>query len=142
MKQKRVSIKGILLGFLIDVGVSIGGTIVIAIVLMIQNGIPENPESIMTPCTYGLSLVVAFLGTTLGGFVTGKIAKKSEVFNASLMGLLSVLTAIPFMNGPLLYDVAGYGLTIPFAILGGYLAIKKNTSNQRTHSITASGGSE
>ena len=47
------------------------------------------------------------------------------------MGLLSLLSAIPFMNGPLIYDLAGYGLTIPFAILGGYLASKKNMSSHK-----------
>ena len=145
MKQKKISIKGIILGCLVDWAISLGAGlaigIVTAIVSIIRNGIPENPEifakNIMTPTIYGLALVVGSLGTFIGGFVTGKIAKRSELLNAGLMGLLSLLSAIPFMNGPLVYDAVGYGLTIPLAIMGGYLALKKNTSNNRLQAIDA-----
>ncbi len=144
MKQMKISIKGILFGCLVDWAFSLGLGMIIgivaAIVSIVRNGMPDNSAmfvaSIMTPGLYGFALVTGFLGTILGGFVAGIIAKRYELLNAGLMGLISLLTAIPFMGkNPLIYNVAGYGLTIPFAILGGYLASKNNMSNQKLQPI-------
>lgn len=139
MKQKKISTKGVLLGCLADwaftLGTGMATGIAAAVISIIRNGPPDNPEAvsenIMTSGLHGLALVMAFSGTILGGFVAGRISTCYELRNASLMGLLSLLTALPFMNGPLSYDVLGYGLTIPCAILGGYLASKKNTCSHR-----------
>jgi hypothetical protein len=64
------------------------------------------------------------LGSFLGGFVAGRMAKTAEIKNTLLMGLLSNATGFAFFHmAETWVMVAGSAMTFAAATLGGYLAL-------------------
>jgi hypothetical protein len=62
----------------------------------------------------------------LGGFVTGKIAKSHEILNSAFLGVIVVIFGILFWNRfPLWFNLFGLFFTVPIAMLGGKVSIKK-----------------
>ena len=75
------------------------------------------------------TLVFGTASTVLGGFLAARIARTVPYFNALAFGLsgllLSAFAVDP--NAPAWFKVIGFGLTLPAALFGGYLA------KQRSH---------
>lgn len=64
--------------------------------------------------------------TVLGGGVAGVVARRDPVWHALAAGILSLLTSILMLLGgheqPFWFTVTGIVLTLPAALLGGFLA--------------------
>ncbi len=103
--------------------------ILITIVLMAKGQTSKDVMADMTPGpNASIPLLLALsgigaVGSLLGGFVTGWIARHHRLFNAFLTGSISVLTAVYFIKEyPIWYDCLGVVLTIGPAVAGGYFA--------------------
>lgn len=74
-----------------------------------------------------VSMVVGAGCTVLGGYVAARIARQRFLLHALAAGVMSLVLGIllfPQDNGPYagLMALIGYGLHLPLAIFGGYLA--------------------
>ncbi|MBI4691074.1 MAG: hypothetical protein HY754_12545 [Nitrospirae bacterium] len=132
--MKDLNVKAILIGFLVDIGGTFAFSMVfgiIAAVLLFAAGrdIKELEEFPKTDAFRILMPVVGIMFTVLGGFITGRIAKKAAIKNAFVMGLASALFGV----STILFYPAGAGLwlesaslllTISASMLGGYLCTK------------------
>ena len=140
-KEKKISIKAIVVGLITDIGGSLITGIIVGIIFgviisasQVKQGVPPaelrnvDYEGILraNPVFYPLSVMVALGFTFLGGWVTGRIAKTKEILNATIMGLLSLVIGLLFLESmkadPLWYKLVAYGLTVPAAMVGGYVA--------------------
>ena len=129
----KIKIKAIFLGALVDFGGSIIiGSLLIGIGFAIyyaKQGVPMGEiESKMYSDTLPLvtSIIVGYIFTFLGGFVTGKIAKSHEILNSAFLGFIVVIFGIPFWNRfPIWFNLFGLFFTVPIAMLGGKVSIKK-----------------
>jgi hypothetical protein len=123
-KVRHISLKAILIGALLD----IGGSLVVGSVMVFALG--EDPAD---PANWSWASHVSFLiigtaFTCLGGFVAARIAKSKELLHSAIVGApamalgLVSLPLVPISGFLVWYSVAGVLLTIPVAMLGGYLA--------------------
>lgn len=131
----KINSKAVLLGILVDiVGTFTLGLLITMILLGIyyaSQGIPvDEMETFMKndiPSLF-ITIAIGFYFTFLGGFVAGRVAKSDEVLNASIVGIVGVLFLLFFWNeSPLGVNLIGLTFTIPVAMLGGKLSIKKST---------------
>ncbi|HXX02669.1 MAG TPA: hypothetical protein VEJ00_15740, partial [Candidatus Acidoferrales bacterium] len=77
-----------------------------------------------------VSMVVGGCFTVLGGYVAGRVARHSFLKHAAIAGALSLVLGILLFRadeGPYSGIVAllGYGLHLPLALLGGWLASRR-----------------
>lgn len=130
----KINNKAVLLGILVDiVGTFTLGLLIIMILLGIyyaSQGIPvDEMETYMKndiPSIF-ITIAVGLYFTFLGGFVAGRVAKSDEVLNASIVGIAGVLLSLFFWNESSLgINLIGLTFTIPVAMLGGKLSIKKS----------------
>ncbi|OCT12444.1 hypothetical protein A8709_31965 [Paenibacillus pectinilyticus] len=74
-------------------------------------------------------LVLGLFWTFLGGFLTAKVAKRGELFNAAIIGVIGAgigFDSILTNDGvPLWYEWIGFVAIVPVALIGGYLALKR-----------------
>lgn len=80
-----------------------------------------------------LFLVVGLFWTFLGSYLTAKVAKRAEFFNAAIIGVIgagigfdSILTDDV---SPLWYELIGLVAIVPVALLGGFLALKRKKTS-------------
>ena len=77
-------------------------------------------------------LFIAFysaLFTVLGGYLAARVAKYAEYLHAGAVAALLLLTQLPFVgrpNVPAWADMLLLAPLLPFALLGGHLAKKRN----------------
>lgn len=131
-EKKPIHIKAIVIGALADFGASQGALVVLVLMLTIGNSEKiTSQEQLMELITGSIPrLVIVMLvglgGTVLGGYVSGRIARHREMFHGGLVGLASVVIALPFVGSGLhLVHLTGAALAIPAGMLGGMLALKK-----------------
>lgn len=127
--MRRIRIKAVVLGVLVDVGGSlisgVGLGIVLAILLLARGGgdpaALERLESAWWMLATGFFMGIAF--TILGGFVAGRVAGEREVLHGAVTGGVSALLAIPLsLTMPLWYALLCF-VAVPFAaMLGARLA--------------------
>ena len=129
----KINNKAVLLGILVDiVGTFTLGLLILGILLGIYYSSQEIPldemETYMKndiPSLF-LTIAVGLYFTFLGGFVAGRVAKSDEVLNASIVGIAGVLLLLFFWDESLLgVNLIFLIFTIPVAMLGGKLSIKK-----------------
>lgn len=135
----KISIKAILIGILVDIcGSTLVGFVfgfILAVVLITQgvpridaqtqvNSIIQNPSFLVGGLFMGLGF------TFLGAFVAAHIAKTAEFIHAGSVGAIICLLSLLFPSRPLpvWYSRVGFLLTVPVAILAGYLAKNKNNN--------------
>ncbi len=129
-----ISIKALALGALTDIGGSLifGFALgLIVIVVWLAQGIPLNQLAgrEKDPILVVPVLIAGWGFTLLGGFVAGRVAKKSEVMHGGLVGLIAVLTGICFWGStPLWYGIVSLLGVIPFGMAGGRLSVVKRSS--------------
>jgi hypothetical protein len=121
-------------GLLTDIVGSIFVGVGLAILIGIVTTTSSDPS--VTCSTLRQSFPVRLIGlfgttlsTVLGGYVAGRLAKTNSIPNSLVVGLLSLLlalvTAATFPGvTPLWKIIAGSIVTIPAAVLGGYIAAK------------------
>ncbi len=135
-RLKNVNIKAVLLGSLVDIGGTlVSGTIYLLAlyiaILVRQAGMEGADELSIEQITEGtgfqLTALVIGLGyTMLGGFVAASVAKGEKMLQAGVMGGISLLFSLFFLEAAhIWFDITGLLLTLPLALLGGYLAMEE-----------------
>ena len=79
------------------------------------------------------SLVIGTLTTVLGGYATGRIAKQLPLINACAVGVIGIGLGIILGSpgeSPWWFNTIGYLTNVPAAIVGGYLARRKNEGSR------------
>ncbi|MGZ3661190.1 MAG: TIGR04086 family membrane protein [Bdellovibrionota bacterium] len=134
-KAKSLSPRGILLGTAVDLGGSLAAGVLLFLEFTVASNI-QDPKSIQVLFFSKTSNLIAslcsgFLFTFLGGFVAGKVAKKSELLNGAASSIVCFLLSFAISLGhesptPSWYNWTCYFLTLPVAVLGGYFAFRHN----------------
>ena len=132
--RSNLNIRAIGIGVLVDIGGTIVAALIFAIVYSIilsqQGYSPDEIESMMTTSSfvYFVGLILGLGCTVLGGFVCGRITKREEVKHSALVGLVGLVLALLSTGGPepIWYQIIGVILTVPLAVVGGYIAYTKN----------------
>jgi len=136
----RISIKGILLGFLTDLagsmtvglifGIAVGG--VAMAIASSQGGRLQNHMELVhqistSPFVLLTGGLIGLCCTGLGGYVAGRIGRQAPLLNAALLGVLSegLTYFLSSRDAPLWFTVFGYAGVFPVALLGGWLASRR-----------------
>ncbi len=103
------------------------------IVAAIVGGDGASQDEIITRINDSLGLLVSTFAvglgfTAIGGYVAAAVAKKRPIAHAAAVGVLSLITSLSLSlvgpsDGPLWLQVAGYALTIPAAMFGGWFRL-------------------
>jgi len=135
--MSSISIKAIAIGSLIDIGGSMltGGvyTFVYAILLASENVPPEEMQRrvLADPAYYIITLIMGLAFMVLGGYVAARIARAREIMHAFWVGVVAIGISLLFLSGadtsmyPAWYLPVSFGLTVPAAVLGGYVAQRR-----------------
>ena len=130
--MERVSIKGVFLGVLADIGGSVLASALL-LSLFVGDAIapdmpPEDVEQVMRRLSQDgafltISLLLGLAFTGLGGYVAARVARRELYLNAGLVGVISLLLGLLFGGqAPFWFEAAGVLLIVPVALYGGYLA--------------------
>lgn len=85
----------------------------------------RNVPLMSTAILLGSSAVI------LGGGITAYVAKVNRMRNASLMGFLLLFIMIPLSrNTPFWFNALGFAITVPCALLGGWMVDKLHQRQQ------------
>jgi hypothetical protein len=128
--MKKIRIKAIIFGSLVDIGGSLATGIFMSIAIVV--GCAMSPYSldnmVHTPFFLASNLVLGLAGTFFGGFTAGKFADGYELRHSAVTGLIAILFSLPFLgriNTPW-FDITGIAGSIPAAVLGGFFSMKSN----------------
>ena len=132
--RSYLDIKAIGIGVLVDIAGSLITALIFAIVYSIilsqQGHSTTEIESMMTGSSfvYLVSLILGLGCTVLGGFVCARIAKREEVKHSAIMGVGGLVLSLLSTGDPepVWYLIIGVILTVPMAVVGGYIAYTKN----------------
>jgi hypothetical protein len=98
--------------------------------VLASSGIPEREvvERMKGPSGLLLSLIIGLGCTTLGGYVAGRISRRSEVSLGAAVAVAGMVFGTFFRESglPLWYDIAGFAGMIPCGIAGGHFAAEYN----------------
>ncbi|MGD0632115.1 MAG: hypothetical protein ABR987_22515 [Terracidiphilus sp.] len=130
----KVSIKGVLLGGVVDVLSSlIFGVLFAVLVIVFFHVFGRVPHKTVTasPLFETSLIMIGVAGSTLGGFVAARLAKHDELLNAGLSSYLCVLLGIYEWSRGIdhspSYAQALLMISGPvFSLLGGYLRLRQN----------------
>ena len=154
-KDRKINIKAIMLGFITSF---IGATITVVIASFIYFIIYDLTHTHIGPpltfeqrqiagayaaqkpdVTLIIIIIILFCFNLLGGWITGKIAKNSEIINSAIMGFIFLLISAIQIGpdySPLWRDLSELIPIIPGAILGGYIAYKKRKTSNNSLQMT------
>lgn len=129
----RVSIKGVLLGILTDIGGSIAAGMILLPLFaggnVSEQMSPEDIDEVIKQITQNgwfliTNFIVGLSCSALGGYVAARVAKQEIYLNAGLVGLFGVLVGSLNLSSeyPIWFNVGGLLLVIPAALLGAQLA--------------------
>jgi hypothetical protein len=130
-----------MLGFLTDIGGSMGVGLVLGVLLGIVAAASGDFSSAHVAAlrqNFALKLT-GLMGTTfftaLGGYIATRVAKSTSLANSFAVGVLSLVLGISLAAAfpgvsPLWKIIAGCIVTIPAALLGGYLAARPKRCNR------------
>jgi hypothetical protein len=127
-QSKRISLKALLLGFLTDIGGSLVCGIGLGIVwgiALAARGVPANQIAahFQGMAFFVTSLVLGFGFTVLGGYVAGRVAKRSEMLHGGIVGGIGIVFGILFAAAlPLWCTIVSSAGVVPFGMVGGFLA--------------------
>ncbi len=130
--MKGISIKAVIIAtvvtFVLDTVIGI------ALVVMLGRDIPfsslteaEASEALralsLTTTYLMVSMALGTLTTVNGGYLAGRLGGQLPYLNALAFGVVGVILGVMLSSGlPWWFIVLGLGLTLPAALLGGYLA--------------------
>jgi hypothetical protein len=127
--KSNIDIKAVILGFLTDTVATIAISTLL-ITAMAAAGIPENsiPERMRTVSGLLLSLIFGLGCTVLGGYVAGRVAKRTEVVQGAVVGGVSLILGLLLRESgqPLWYEIVGFVAIIPAGIAGGRIAAERH----------------
>jgi len=126
------SFLAIIAGFAVDViGSLVGGFIISLIFMVVLVGQGIDPSAMEQELTSSVLVLAAFMFvhiffTMAGAFIAATVAKRSELLHAGVLAGLSIALTL-VMNfltsdpSPVWYKALSILLTVPAALLGGYL---------------------
>jgi hypothetical protein len=131
--DRRFRWKAVLVGAAIDIAASTVTGIALVVVAALltgpaQGGAEESVARLSESWTFlMLSMILGGACTVLGGYVAGRIARHSFLKHALVAGALSLVVGLALFHGDEgpyagLLAFLGYGLHLPLALLGGWLA--------------------
>jgi peptidoglycan/LPS O-acetylase OafA/YrhL len=142
---KDVSVKGVVIGLVVDIGGTFLFFFVFAVlgaILLASTGrdIDELKDVAETPTFIVVSSIAGLLFSALGGYVSARIARKAEVRNALATGALSVLVGLVLFVGtpasPRSWlDLLSLILIIPFAMIGGYACLRSKQGSPESERL-------
>lgn len=111
----------------------LGANIVLGLVLGFFVGLVAGFVSVVhkqpvVSLPLSLSLVIGLLCAFVGGYVTAKTAQQEPMLNAIVLSIVVIIIGAGlayFSRFPLWYNMASFGLVVPFTLAGGYLYLKK-----------------
>ena len=129
LQIKRLRFKAIALGVISDTV----GTLAVAALLffaMAAAGIPEAEirERMRGASGLMLMLILGLGFTMLGGYVSGRSARRGEILHGAIVGGIGLVFGL-FLREPglpLWYEVISFGVMIPIGMAGGFIAHKVN----------------
>jgi hypothetical protein len=135
----KVSIKAVAAGFVLDMGATFLFFLVMFFVYYVFLSIMGYDYEFIEDLFFNAKpMLVIFLMmgnffTFLGGYLTGRIAKYSEVVHALVLGIIILTVTIILetaidsdLEVPLWYTVIGYLIIVPSCFLGGYVSKRSN----------------
>lgn len=131
-----ISIKGVLLGALTDIGGTIVFGVIISIIMVsriLGQGYSEAEleQQLLLQMQSNnylfMSLTVGLAFTCLGGYVAARVAKRREYLHASIVGGIAILFCLWFSGQtPLWLYIISLLLSIPAALLGAWFVLSRD----------------
>jgi hypothetical protein len=121
--------RAIIIGFVVDFGASTLCGLVLGVaagVLHVRGG--GDPAElgnvlIASPLYLRIALAIGMFFVVVGGFITGKIARRAWLMNSIALGILSILHGLAYVGDlPAWYSLVGMGGSIPCAALGAWFS--------------------
>ena len=127
----NVRLKAVIIGALADNG----ATLFIMLLLMTalsSTGVSEDEVVSRMKSQSGLllSLIIGLGCTVLGGYVSGRVAMRSEVLHGALVAGIGMVLALLWRESglPNWYDIVGFAGMLPAGMAGGRLAAQRRQS--------------
>ena len=124
----KVKLKAIMFGALADNG----ATLLIMLLLMTalsSTGISEGEvvSRMKSQSGLALSLIIGLGCTGLGGYVSGRVALRSEVLHGALVAGIGMVLALIWRESgpPNWYDIVGFAGMLPAGMAGGQVAARR-----------------
>ena len=117
-----MDLKAVVIGVVTDIFLSLFFSLILA-VMVTANQVDYQVLSQSTPFIL-VYMLIGLLCTSIGGYVTAHLAKDSLIKNTLYFGTASLLMSILLSIPSLIFtwtSLLGLGLTIPFALFGGFL---------------------
>jgi hypothetical protein len=130
--MKNISFKAVAIAVLATLGLDIVSGIVLTMILGGDTFAPGLTEQQTKEAVARLtssdaflrsSLVLGTLTTVIGGYIAARLAQTVPYFNALAFGIVGVLFGVAAAGTlPLWYEIIGFGVALPAALLGGHIA--------------------
>ena len=137
-----INIKAVVIGTVIDVGGSLLAGLLFTVVytvMLLAEGVSRadvQQRMVTDPSFYVVSVILG-LGFLAGGaLVAARMARAREVLHAGLVGVVAIATGLFFVLAgdttmwPSWYIPVSFGLTLPVALLTGYVARRRAPAPQ------------
>ncbi|MCX7049850.1 MAG: hypothetical protein NTX50_30750 [Candidatus Sumerlaeota bacterium] len=136
---KKISVKAIAIGVVVDIAGTFGSALLLGIVIgiiLVFSSVPQGaPLAEASPAVEAvqktgplqvISLCLGLVWTLLGGGLAAWIAGRAPVLHGCIVGAIGLLLSVPAViflpqDAPLWSRIAGFALTIPAGTFGGYL---------------------
>jgi hypothetical protein len=133
-QQLHLEVPTIALGCLLSLAVICGGLVLILLLVNMTGGalVTPNGRVVLPPGARFLNVAIELLGYVLVGYITARVARRSKVFNAAIVGSLNlVLGGIYCLSHPgtAALDplvVVSWVLALPMTLAGAKWAVAGN----------------
>ena len=133
-----IRVKAVVIGFLIDFGGGlIAGSVFFVVygVLLVAQGVPQadiQARIMADKSHFVVTMIMGFAFTAAGSYIAARIARTREIMHGGIVGLVGVAIGFVFVwtsdtsRWPSWYIPVSFGLTLPVALLSGYLAQRRH----------------
>jgi len=120
-----IKLKAVIAGALVD-NVATLFVMMFLMTALSSTGISHDDVVVRMKSTSGLllTLIIGLGCTCLGGYVAGRMARRSEVLHGALVAGAGMVLALLYRETglPLWYDIIGFAGMLPAGMGGGYIA--------------------
>lgn len=137
--MRGISLKAIAIALIATFALDIVSGIALTAILGGESLAPEMTEQQTADAIVALTTTRAFLtwsfvlgtlSTVVGGYIAVRIAKTVPYLNALAFGVLGIVFGALMAEGlPLWFNVLGFALVLPAALLGGHIAKRRIKGN-------------
>ena len=125
---RRINIKALMLGVLVDEGGSLTTGAILGVItgiVLASKGVQQNEIQtyLHSPFVLIPNLIIGLGFTVLGGFVAGRVSTSNEVLHGVIVGFITIFFGILFWTTlPLWFKIIPFITNVPFGMLGGRIA--------------------